>query len=109
MTIYIYVYILNELECFSCSPSLPETPLAMCRGPPWSYSFLSVSSLCKDLPAAASVLACRAQKQHALSAEEGSGSAQSTVDTPRSMKGTVNDSLLASVLLVQVAARHISP
>lgn len=72
----------------------------------------SVSSLYIDLPAAASVLARRAWERHASSAEEGyswgSGSAQSTVKKPKNTRGIVNDSLLASVLLVQVATKHTS-
>lgn len=117
MCVCVSIYILNQLECFSCSSSLPETPLvgflAGYVPRPTLVLQFSVSSPRTDLLAAASVLAHRAREQHASSAEEwysmGSGPARSTVNTLRSMRGPVNDSLLAPVLLVQAASRHTSP
>jgi len=57
------------------------------------------------------MVACRAEEWHASSAEQGClpGSGQSTVNKLKNLGKTVNDSLLVSVLLVEVAAGHIFP
>lgn len=110
MPLNLYIYIIPYVYIYIHTPH-PflrhfwwAALLAACWGPPWSYSFLSPLT---HRPACCCFYI----------SSQGLGTSRflsrmgvlAGVNTPRSTRGTVNYSLLASVVLAQAAARHTSP